>query len=172
MRRAALAISVTLPLWGCSSMSDVVDGRRSGDGTGVVYPIPAHVAYAASRDALRAAGADAIEEHPEGWYMLATVSATLFSYGGYIGVFLERVDDVHTRVVAVSRRRMSTNIVPAISESELHEQLARRIALIATQVRADAQRTAPPPELPRPQPPAEPPAPSLDLPPPPPPPVP
>lgn len=37
--------------------------------------------------------------------------------------------------------------------AKLHEQLARRWRLrYATQVRADAQRTAPPPELPRPQP--------------------
>ena len=103
-----LMLLILICVSGCATMSDVVASKDSG--TSVVYPVTADQAWDIAETVFRWEGADAIEEHRKDGYMLTRSSGINFvSYGAVMGAWIDAVDNDHTKVTVVTKRRMSTN---------------------------------------------------------------
>jgi len=93
---------------GCATLADA----RKAKGTGLTraFDNPYDEVWQTIPDILSELGLDlAGENHREG-YILAQRSATAFSYGENVAIFIERIEDNKTKVEVVSKKAMSTNI--------------------------------------------------------------
>ena len=145
MRGLFIAVLLGSQTVGCASMSDVVAERRAGGGTSRLYPVAPHIAYAESREALRAEDVNEIKEYPS--YLVADTGMTAFSWGAYFGVFIEPLSAWQTRVVVVAKRKLATNIFVPFTEEQFLDRLGRRLAPFAP-----TPIPIPPPPVPMPAP--------------------
>lgn len=127
-RLAAAALLVVTV--GCQSMSDVLEARSAGEGTSEVYDASVEEAWDVSRTVFRWNGADAIEEHPREGYMLTSTSMGLFTYGTVMGAWIEDLSPSRTRVTAITKRRVATNLVTDLTESGFHDDFRFALSLV------------------------------------------
>jgi hypothetical protein len=129
-RAAALPILLlSLASTGCAGeREDVLSEHDANGGEVRVFSVGMDQAWAAARAALRWNHADAIEEHRSEGYLLATASASMWSWGASMGVWLQPANAQGTEVRAIVSRRLATNIT-AQSEDVLMDDIARAIAI-------------------------------------------
>lgn len=96
---------------GCGgSISDVKSAHDAGKGTERVYAAGLDATWEATREAMHANHAGAVEEHRAEGYMVATAGMSGGSWGAAMGAWVSPVDAAHTRVRVVVSRTMATNV--------------------------------------------------------------
>lgn len=127
---AALPVLLlTLASSGCAGeREDVLSEHDANGGEVRVFPVGMDQAWAAARAALRWNHADAVEEHRAEGYLFATASASLWSWGASMGVWLQPANAQGTEVRAIVSRRLATNLA-AQSADALMDDIARAISL-------------------------------------------
>ncbi len=109
-------------------MSDVLSSK--GDGTAEVYPVNFDQAWDIAVTVLRWEGAESIEQHKDKGYMVTQTSQNLVSAGALIGVWVDKVDNSHTKVTIVTKRKLATNIATGLTESTFHSKFAQAVEIV------------------------------------------
>lgn len=117
-------------LTGCATLSDVVKAKAAGEGTTEVYPVTKDQAWEIAMTVFRWEGADAIEQHRDQGYMLTSSGMNLVSYGAVMGAWVEPVDQDHTKVTVITKRRLSTNIATTLTETTFQGRFAEAVAIV------------------------------------------
>ncbi len=107
MRLFVVAIGAFL-IAGCASMGSI--SSLKGQGHTRIYNFPYQTVWGAVPKAMKSLNlAVAFSDEKEG-KILTDTPLTLWSYGEAIAVFITPIDDSHTQVEVVSRKKMGTNI--------------------------------------------------------------
>jgi hypothetical protein len=110
-------------------MSDVVRDGERGEGTTATYAVPLDRAWDIARSVfLWEGGAERFEDRRRDGYILASSGIEPFSWGAYMGVWIEQLDATRVRVTVVTKRKVATNIATALTESTFHERFAEAVA--------------------------------------------
>jgi hypothetical protein len=131
VERAGLLLvfcAVALSATGCRTMSDVVKDKENG--TAQVYPVDSDRAWKIAIQVFRWEGADAIEEHRDQNLILTTTRINLSFEGTFMGAWVEPLDQEHTKVTVVTKRKYATNITTAVTEAAFHQRFQQAIALV------------------------------------------
>jgi hypothetical protein len=123
----SFALITTVVGSGCSfrSSTAVYDARHHGEGTAQFHPVTSDVARAAAVQVLREKGAESVEEYPD--HVVGTWGLNVNGWGSYTGVWFEPCG-AGTNVVAIDRRKLAAQIATNVTESELHAELAKKVA--------------------------------------------
>ncbi len=132
LRMVTLLVAALVGMVGCATLADVVKARSEGEGTTQVYPVSADQAWEIAKTVFRWEGADAIEEHRAEGYMLTSSGMNLISYGAVMGAWIEPVDQHHTRVTVITKRRIATNIATTLTETTFHRRFAQAVEMVNT----------------------------------------
>jgi len=117
---------VLIILAGCATMNDVVRAKNEGERR--EYPVVCDQAYDIARTIFRNEGSDTIEDHrPEG-YMLTSSGANGFTWGAFMGAWVEPVKPGHCLVTVVTKRKMAVNAATTLTESTFHDRFAQAVA--------------------------------------------
>lgn len=118
-------------LTSCATTNDVVRVKEAGsEGTTQTYEVTKDQAWQIARTVFRWEGSDAIEEHPAENYMLTSSGVNLVSWGTVMGAWIERIDDTHTKVTVVTKRRISVNIATTLTEGTFHKRFAQAVEIV------------------------------------------
>ena len=123
-------VMAVLGLAGCSTLSDVVQEKAQGGGTAQVYPVNTDQAWKIAMTVFRWEGSDAIEEHRDQGYMLTSSGMNFASAGAVMGAWVEPAGGGQTKVTAVTKRRMATNIATTLTETTFHKRFGQAVALV------------------------------------------
>jgi len=116
---------------GCASMHDVIQAKQDGsEGTTMVYDVTKDQAWDISKTVFRWEGCDAIEEHQKENYMLTSSGMNLVSFGTVMGAWLTPVDNTHTKVTVVTKRRVTVNIATTLTEGTFHKRFAQAVEIL------------------------------------------
>ena len=128
----AILIILVVSAWitGCATMSDVARAKEEGKGTTQVYPVNTDQAWEIAMIVFRWEGADAIEEHRSQGYMLTSSGMNLVTAGTVMGAWIEPVDQTTTKVTAVTKRRISTNLATTLTETTFHKRFAQAVEIV------------------------------------------
>jgi hypothetical protein len=128
-RQLLFAAFLLLLAGACASMSDIVrDGERD-EGTTQIYSVPIERAWDIARSIfLWEGGAERFDDRRNDGYILASSGIEPFSWGAYMGVWIKPIDASRIRVTIVTKRKVSTNFVTALTESTFHERFAEGAA--------------------------------------------
>src|SRR4051812_37570002 len=126
---AVLSTGIAL-VAGCATTNDVIRVKEAGsEGTAKVYPVTVEQAWDIAKTVFRWEGADAIEEHKTEGYMLTSSGPNLVSWGAVMGAWIERVDNDHTKVTVVTKRRISVNVATTLTESTFQKRFAEAVEI-------------------------------------------
>ncbi len=131
-RKRTTIVALLLALvWvtGCATMTDVLKAKDEGKGMTRVYPVSADQAWYIAKAVFRSMRADAIEEHRAEGYMLTSSGATAASHGALAGAWVEPIDQNHTKITVVTKRRVSINIVTTLTETTFHRLFAQAVEI-------------------------------------------
>jgi hypothetical protein len=121
-------ISCSLCIIGCATMDDVLNSKE--EGTVKVYPVGTDKAWELAVKALRWEGAETIEEHRADGYMLTTIGANFVSMGSVVGVWVEPARKAKSKVTAVTKRKMRTNVATGLTETTFHERFQQALDIV------------------------------------------
>ena len=144
-RMVALLATFVLVAGCARSMTDVLRARAAGDGTTKVYPVSEDQAWEIAVTVFRWEGADAIEQHRDQGYMLTSSGINLVSYGAVMGAWVEPVDQDHTKVTVITKRRVATQLATTLTETTYHRRFTEAVEM----VKAGNPLPALPPEEPQ-----------------------
>jgi hypothetical protein len=125
---AFFAIATLISATGCSTLADA----RAAKGSGVsrVYEAPAAAVWKAMPAVLSEVGLQLVGDNKNEGYILAQRGVTAFSYGENVAIFIESVGGVtKTRVEAVSKKAMATNIFAPSWEKEILDKLGEKLGV-------------------------------------------
>lgn len=125
---ATLVVTLAVASAGCRSQQSVRDAYDAHEGTSHVYAVPAIEAYEASLDVLEDEGIDELQEYPEETYATGGFGMTFWSWGTWVGVWIDPVDAKHSEVTVVTKRKLATNAVTVLTETTFHEELQQRLS--------------------------------------------
>ena len=120
-------LMVFAALAGCATFSDVVQSREAG--TAKTYPVTTDQAWAIAKVVFQWEGANGIEEHREAGYMLTSRDAYVWGFGTLMGAWIEPAGEGQTKVIAVMKRRVRTNISAPLTETGFHRHFARGVEI-------------------------------------------
>lgn len=114
---------------GCTSMmSEVIAAQKQGtEGLTVEYPVTENQAWEIAKTVLRAAGAQAIEEHRDENYLLTTSPHTLGVSGALVGVWIRKGSASSTAVTVISKRQIKSALFVAPTEARLQQGFAQAV---------------------------------------------
>ena len=115
---------------GCATMTDVLRAKAAGEGTTKVYPVSTDQAWKIAITVFRWEGADAIEQHRDEGYMLTSSGMNLVTAGAVMGAWVEPIDQDHTKVTVVTKRRLATNLVTTLTETTYHRRFAEAVEIV------------------------------------------
>jgi hypothetical protein len=113
---------------GCASMSDVL--RSKDDGSVQVYSVNQDKAWEIAITVLRWEDCETIEEHRKDNYMLTTTGQNFVSAGTLIGVWVEPINEVNTKVTVVTKRKVQTNVSTGLTETTFQNRFAQAVEIV------------------------------------------
>ncbi len=113
---------------GCSSTGDAVAAKA--DGTAATYPVTADQAWNISRTVFRWEGCEAVEEHRNENYMVATMGPNLITWGTVAAAWVEPAGDGNTCVTVVTKRKSSFDMATRLREGTFHERFEQGVRII------------------------------------------
>lgn len=123
VRAAGIALTAALAGSGCAvTMADVIASKA--EGTAAVYAIPPERAYPLAVEVLRKAGVDALEEHRDEGYMVATATPDMNPV--FIAAWIEP-DPAGSLVTFRTRRKRFNLFELDFPEAGLHERMKERV---------------------------------------------
>jgi hypothetical protein len=123
-------VAFVLALSGCATMSDVIADKEAGEGTSEVYSVGTSKGWEIAIKVLRWEGAETIEEHKDEGYMLTTIGANFISAGSVVGVWVEPGGKGKSKVTAVTKRKMATNVATGLTESTFHDRFQQAVDIV------------------------------------------
>jgi hypothetical protein len=123
-------VAFVLALSGCATMSDVIADKEAGEGTSKIYSVETNKGWEIALKVLRWEGAETIEEHKDESYMLTTIGANLISAGSVVGVWVEPGGKGKSKVTAVTKRKMATNVATGLTESTFHDRFQQAVNIV------------------------------------------
>jgi hypothetical protein len=111
---------------GCSTLADA----RAGKGSGVsrIYEAPTETVWKTMPTVLSEVGLQMVGDNKSEGYILAQRGITAFSYGENVAIFIESVGGItKTRVEAVSKKAMATNIFAPSWEKDILDKLDEKL---------------------------------------------
>ena len=115
---------------GCATQNHLLRLKQEGKGTSKVYPVNADRAWEIAQKVLLWDGAEAIEEHRSEGYILATCGVGTVSHGTGIGVWVEPLDKVQSKVTVITRQRVITDTFQMITEASFHNSFAQTLDIM------------------------------------------
>ncbi len=126
MRLFVLAIGAFL-IAGCASIGSI--SSLKGHGHTRIYNFPYQTVWEAVPKAMKSLSlAVAFSDEKEG-KILTDTPLTLWSYGEAIAVFVTRIDDSHTHVEVVSRKKLGTNIFAFSYQDRILDALNKELGV-------------------------------------------
>jgi hypothetical protein len=139
----ALAPVLLVAISGCTTQKDAHVEKRHGGGTSRVYAVDAAHAYDAAREVFREEGADPIEDHRESNYLLTSSGPGFATQGSVMGAWFQPVDEYHTLVTVVTKRRVSVTLATTLTESTFHDRFATKVGTEGLEPSERRQASAP-----------------------------
>jgi hypothetical protein len=110
---------------GCANtFSELVKSKEEGKGTSRVYKINADQAWEIAKRVLKWEGTEDIMENRSEGYMVIKSGSTLFYEITLTGVWIESIDQVHTKVTVITKSKTSVDTFLGLSETGFHEHFA------------------------------------------------
>jgi len=126
--RKLLLVGAILLLSGCATLSNVKDARGSGHSR--IYNVTYQKVWEAVPRAISILGPSIVSIDEKAGRILAETPVFQFaSYGEVIAVFVEKMDETHTKVEVVSRKRMATNIFAYSYQDRILDGLDRELGV-------------------------------------------
>jgi len=119
---------LSLCIFGCATMDDVLNSKE--EGTVKVYSVGSDKGWEIAMKVLRWEGAETIEEHRSDGYMLTTIGANFVSMGSVVGVWVEPAGKGKSKVTAVTKRKMQTNVATGLTETTFHERFQQAVDIV------------------------------------------
>jgi hypothetical protein len=114
-----------LVLTGCANtFSDLVRFKEEGKGTSRVYKVNVDQAWEIAKRVLKWEGTDDIKENRSEGYMVINRGSTLFYKITLMGVWIEPIDKVQTKVTVITKSKTSVDTFLGLSETGFHEHFA------------------------------------------------
>jgi hypothetical protein len=114
-----------LILTGCANtFSDLVRSKEEGKGTSRVYKVSVDQAWEIAKKVLKWEGIDDIRENRSEGYMVIESGETLFYKVNLMGVWIEPIDKVQSKVTVITRSKTSVDTFLGLSETGFHENFA------------------------------------------------
>ncbi len=136
MRKAfILILSISVLMSGCASMQElsdeVIKARNTGkEGVERVYPVSEAQAWNISRAVFRWEKTDEIQENHDENYVIAGIGMKMVCFGSVMGVWIKPVDDEHTMLSVVTRRRVASDIFTSLTASRFYERFDQGVRII------------------------------------------
>jgi len=110
---------------GCANtLSDLVRSKEEGKGTSKVYNVNVDQAWEIARKVLQWESADDIKENRSEGYMVIQSGDTLFYKVNVMGVWIEPIDQVRSKVTVIAKSKTSVDTILGLSEAGFHEHFA------------------------------------------------
>ncbi len=114
-----------LILTGCANtLSELVKSKEEGKGTSRVYKVNVDRAWEIAKTVLKWEGMDDISENRSEGYMVIKSGETLFYKVNLMGVWIEPIDKVQSKVTVVTKSKTSVDTFLGLSETGFHEHFA------------------------------------------------
>jgi hypothetical protein len=114
-----------LILTGCANtFSDLVRSKEEGKGTSRVYKVNVDQAWEIAKRVLKWEGMDDIKENRSEGYVVIKSGSTLFYKITLMGVWIEPVDKVQSKVTVITKSKTSVDTFLGLSETDFHELFA------------------------------------------------
>jgi len=106
-----VALSIFVLAGGCASRHDLSDeilkARKAGSaGVTRVYPVDTNQAWEITMAVFRWEKTDEIEEHRDENYVITSTGMKMAAYGSVMGVWIEPVDSVASKITVICKRRV------------------------------------------------------------------
>jgi hypothetical protein len=119
-----VALSLII-LAGCANtFSDLVRSKEQGKGTSRVYKVDFDQAWEIAKRVLKWEGTDDIKENRSEGYMVVKSGSTLFYKITLMGVWIEPVDRIQTKVTVITKSKTNVDTILGLSETGFHEHFA------------------------------------------------
>ena len=120
-----LVALLLLILVGCANtFSDLVRSKEEGKGTSRVYKVNVHQAWEIAKRVLQWEGTGEIKENRSEGYMVINSGSTLFYKITVIGVWIEPIDKIQSKVTVITKSKTSVDTILELSEKGFHESFA------------------------------------------------
>lgn len=113
---------------GCATMNDVLESKD--EGTVKIYAVGTDKGWDIAMRVLRWEGAESIEEHKSEGYILTTIGANLISAGSVVGIWVEPAGKGKSKVTAVTKRKMQTNVATGLTETTFHDRFQQAVDIV------------------------------------------
>ena len=113
---------------GCRTMSDVIKDKDNG--TVQVYPVDSDQAWKIAVQVFRWEGTDAIEEHRDQNMMLTSSTVNLYSWGTFMGAWIEAIDTSTTKVTIVTKRKLASDFATTLTETTFHRRFQQGVDIV------------------------------------------
>jgi len=121
----SLVVLSFLILTGCANtFGDLVRSKVEGEGMSRVYKVNVDQAWEIAKRVLKWEGAGDIKENRSEGYMLMKGGADWFYKGTLIGVWIEPIDQVQSKVTVITKSKRSVDTFRRLSETDFHETFA------------------------------------------------
>jgi len=110
---------------GCANTSsELVRSKEEGKGKSRVYRVNVDQAWEIAKKVLQWEGIDDIKENRSKGYMVIKSGTTWFYKATLMGIWIEPIDKVQSKVTVITKSRTSVDTFLGLSETDFHEMFA------------------------------------------------
>ena len=119
-----VALSLLILIGCANTFSDLVRSKEEGKGKSRVYKVNVDQAWGIAKKVFQWEGIDDIRENRSEGYMVVESGATWFYKVNLMGVWIEPIDKVQSKVTVIARSKTSVDTFLGLSETDFHEMFA------------------------------------------------
>jgi hypothetical protein len=128
-------LAVVLLVGGCASMQElsdcVIQERKAGKvGVTKVYQIPADQAWEITEAVFRWEKTDEVAIHRTENYVLTSTGMKMMAFGSVLGVWIEPLDSASTKITAIAKRRVDSDIFTNLTEVTFFERFEQGFKIV------------------------------------------
>ena len=129
MKKASIAVSLALALLACAGCTtSLVDARDAkGSGAAKVYDGSYDVVWNAVMKSIKSTRLELVLDNKEKGVILGQGKVGPFTEGENVAIFVDHVDDTHTRVEVVNKRASVVNLTARDWQGRILDDLDRRL---------------------------------------------
>ena len=112
-------------LTGCANtLRDLARSKEEGEGTSKIYRVNVDQAWEIAKRILEWEGTGDIKENRSEGYMVIRSGSTLFYKITMIGVWIEPIDKVQSKVTVIAKSKTNVDTMLGLSEADFHQSFA------------------------------------------------
>ena len=119
-----VALSLLILIGCANTFSDLVRSKEEGKGKSRVYKVNVDRAWEIAKKVFQWEGIDDIRENRSEGYMVVESGSTWFYKVNLMGVWIEPIDKVQSKVTVIARSKTSVDTFLGLSETDFHEMFA------------------------------------------------